>query len=216
MAIKIAGDAVIDNSKNVVNVAGGTFSGKVTSQETSSSDSDTTLATKGYVDGKDAGKILQVKQTWVDTTSSQALTGSSRVNLTGLTLTITPLSSTSNMLITVRWTGESTTTNFENNVFGIRRNGTDIGNPASDGIRPAGMACPSFGFWNDNADTTPDNAVYQYLDTSRSSGTSAITYTASIMSIINQTLYNNRTRTDGNNLESERLTSSIIVMEVAS
>ena len=50
MAIKIGGDIVIDNSKNVVNVASGTFSGKVTTGATSSSDSDTTLATKGYVD----------------------------------------------------------------------------------------------------------------------------------------------------------------------
>lgn len=50
MAIKIGGDEVIDNSKNVVNVAAGTFSSKVTSAETASEDADTTLTTKGYVD----------------------------------------------------------------------------------------------------------------------------------------------------------------------
>jgi hypothetical protein len=59
MAIKITGDVVIDDSKDL-SVVNGSFSGKVTSAPTADNDADTTLATKGYVDSKSVsgGTIL--------------------------------------------------------------------------------------------------------------------------------------------------------------
>ena len=60
MALQINGTTVVDNSRNVTNVGSGTFSGKVTSQATSSSDGSTTLATKGYVDSQEAGAINDI------------------------------------------------------------------------------------------------------------------------------------------------------------
>ena len=68
-----------------------------------------------------AGSILQVQETHLTTTDSQALTQNTRVVVSNLTVNITPKISTSDMLVFVRWNGEfSTTTNY-NHSFGIRR-----------------------------------------------------------------------------------------------
>lgn len=161
------------------------------------------------------GSILQVKQTHLTTADSQSLTAGTRAEISNLSVSITPISSTSDMLIFVRWAGESSVANSYDSVFGIRRDSTDIGNPATAGNRQVGIASLSQGFWNSNADTTPDTSFYSFLDTTRSSGTSQITYKATIDVVDPQTLYNQRTVSDGDFDSTERLTSTMIVMEVA-
>ena len=163
----------------------------------------------------DKGTILQIQQTHLTTTSSQSLSSNTLAEVSGLSVSITPKLSTSDMLVFVRWCGEPSTTNSYNIIFGLRRDSTDIGNPSASGSRPTGHATLSQNYWSNDATSTPDNCSFSFLDTGRSSGTSQITYKATVKSSAAQTLFNQRT---GNNLDSddyELPTSNIIVMEVA-
>ena len=161
------------------------------------------------------GSILQVKQTHLTTGDSQSLTSGTRAEVSNLSVSITPKLSTSDMMVFVRWNGEfSSTTNY-NHIFGVRRDSTDIGNPAAASNRPVGIAIPSMGFFNADASSTPDSACFSFLDTTRTSGTSQITYKATVMPSATGTQYNQRTATDLDSNDYERVTSTIIVMEVA-
>jgi len=161
------------------------------------------------------GSILQVKQTHLNTTSSQSLTGGTIAEISGLSVTITPVSLTSNMLVFVRWCGEVSTANNYNVLYGIRRDSTDLGQPAASGLRPVGLTSPSMGYWTSDANSTTDQANYNFLDTTRASGTSAITYKATVNSANSQTLFNQTTVSNTNTADFELTTSTMIVMEVA-
>ena len=162
-----------------------------------------------------AGAILQVKQTHLTSTSSQSLNAKTKAEISGLSVDITPVSSTSDMLVFVRWNGETSTTTNYNVLYGLRRDSTDLGDPAASGNRPVGMAIVSQGFFAADAGSTPDSAYYSFLDTTRPSGTSQITYKATIQSTPAQTLYNQRTVLSSNTDDYELVTSNIMVMEVA-
>jgi|TARA_Y100000033_G_scaffold24706_1_gene23296 hypothetical protein len=162
-----------------------------------------------------AGAILQIQQTHLTTTSSQSLSQATVAEISGLSVSITPVSSTSDMLIFVRWNGEHGIGSNYNFVFGVRRDSTDIGNPSASGNRMTGQAIIAMGFAGTDASSTPDSCYYSFLDTARSSGTSQITYKATVKTNDAGTFYNQRT---GSNLDTgdyELLTSNITVMEVA-
>ncbi len=159
--------------------------------------------------------IKQVVQTHVITTSSQSISANTRAEITGLSVNITPTTADSDMLVFARWCGEHSDVNNYNTVFGIRRDSTDIGNPATAGSRPLGITTLAQNFYVADANSTPDSANWFFMDESRSSGTSQITYKATIQIAHAGTLYNQRTVGDGDSSDGERLTSSIIVMEVA-
>ncbi len=160
-----------------------------------------------------AGTIIQVVQTHLTTTSSQVLSAGIRANISGLNATITPRDANSRIHVSVRWSGEvSTTENFDI-VFGIRRGTTDIGNPDPAGARPFGIAVLAQGYWDPEANSTPDSVSYEYTD---SPGTaSPVTYHATIQSKTAQTLYNQRTVLDSDSSAYERITSTIILKEIA-
>ena len=160
-----------------------------------------------------AGAILQIQQTHLNTRSSQSITANTRAEISGLSVNITPIQASSNMLVMCRWCGEPSTNAF-GSVFGIRRDSTDIGNPAAAGNRNVGMANLMIGFQNDHASTL-DGCSWSFLDTTRSSGTSQITYKATVINNVNHTMYNQQTVADTDSADYERATSTIIVMEVA-
>ena len=154
---------------------------------------------------------LHTVQTHVIVASSQAIAAGTYTNITNLNATITPTSGT-NILITVRWSGEFTRPNTEDTVFGIRRDSTIVGNPAAAGSRIVGIAPIATGYPASEATSTPDSCFYQYLD-SPSTG-SAIVYHATIRNNNAQTIYNNRTVSDSDTNNFERLTSTITLQEV--
>jgi hypothetical protein len=157
------------------------------------------------------GKVLQVVQTHDVTTRSQTVS-TSRVAITGLNVTITPASASSKIYITVRWTGESSVADNHNLTWGIRRDSTEVGNPAAASSRIVGLTNISQGYWNGNASDTPDNAYCDYMDSP--STTSAITYYGTVISSGSQTLYTNRGVVDGTGNTNERLTSTITCWEI--
>lgn len=160
------------------------------------------------------GSILQVVQTHLNTADSQSLSANTKAEISNLSVSITPTTTTSDMLVFVRWNGEPSTNNH-NTTFGLRRDSTDIGQPAAAGSRTVNMQSLAQGYYAlDNA-STPDSATYFYLDKDRSASGSAITYKATVTCTTAMTLYNQRNVTDTDSAATERLTSTIIVMEVA-
>ena len=147
----------------------------------------------------------------VTTTSSQSLTAGTPTEITGLTLTITPQSASSKFLLMGAWNGESSTTYSYETVFGFKRDSLYIGNPSTDGARTIGRGVLAQGYYSIDADSTMDSWTGQYLDSPNT--TSAITYKVFITAKDAQTLYNNRTVSDGNQASYERTTSSLIVIE---
>jgi hypothetical protein len=163
----------------------------------------------------DKGTILQIKQTHLTTSSSQSLSQLTVAELSGLSVSITPISSTSDMLIFVRWNGEHSLGSNYNFIFGVRRDSTDLGNPSASGSRNVGQAIISMGYGGSDGSSTPDSCYYSFLDTARSSGTSQITYKATVKTNDAGTLYNQRTASNLDTGDYELLTSNIVVMEVA-
>ena len=151
-------------------------------------------------------------QTHLTTTSSQSNTASVRTNISGLNATITPSTTSKRIKITIRWNGEYSSTINHDTVFGIKRDTTDIGNPAADGSRSVGMAIVAMGYWSADADSTAESAMYIYIDSPAT--TSATTYHATLMQRITGTLYNQRTVADSSGAGYERLTSNIILEEI--
>jgi hypothetical protein len=162
-------------------------------------DFDTAIAQKALV------------QTHLNTTSSQSNSANTRTNISGLNATITPSTTSKRIKITIRWNGEHSNASNRNQLFGIKRDTTDIGNPAAAGSRPVGMAIIAVNYLSD-ATSTPDSATYTYIDSPAT--TSATTYHATYLNKVAANLYNQRTVNDTNNTDSERLTSNIILEEI--
>ncbi len=151
-------------------------------------------------------------QTHLTTTSSQSNTANVRTNISGLNATITPSTTSKRIKVTVRWNGEHSSSSNYNQVFGIKRDTTDIGNPAAAGSRSVGMVTVAQGYWAADADSTTDSVMYSYIDSPAT--TSATTYHATYLNYFAGTLYNQRTVADENLAVAERLTSTIILEEV--
>jgi len=167
------------------------------------------LGAKGYK----AGSVIQVVQTHLNTKSTQSLSAGTVTNISGLNATITPSSTSSKIRITVRWNGELSIANNYDCVYGIKRNSTAIGNPASAGSRPVGIAIPSMGYYDSDNNSTPESVMYEYLDSP--STTSATTYYATIRHNSAANLVNQATYGDTDSGVFERLTSTITLEEIA-
>ena len=164
-------------------------------------DFDTAIAQKALV------------QTHLNTASSQSVSANTRTNITGLNATISPSTTSKRIKITIRWNGEYSNANNYNQVYGIKRDTTDIGNPAAASSRPVGMAIVAMGYIAADTTSTPDSVMYSYIDSPAT--TSATTYHATLIhATAAGTLFNQRTVNDTDNTSSERLTSSIILEEV--
>ena len=159
------------------------------------------------------GKVLQVVQTHVITTSSQTFSSATITNITNLNATITPSATSSKILVSVRWYGESSDADNYNILFGINRGSTYVGSPTASGIRNYGITGLSQGYWNSDTTTTPDNANWEYLDSPNT--TSATTYYGTFRTgATSGTLYNNTVVNDSNELHVETGTSTITLMEI--
>jgi len=153
-----------------------------------------------------------VVQTHLNTASSQSVSANTRVNITGLNATISPSTTSKRIKITIRWSGEYSDGNNYNQVYGIKRNTTDIGNPSADGSRPVGITIAAMGYHAADATSTPESVMYSYIDSPAT--TSETTYHATFRHTVAGTLCNQRSANDTNSVESERLTSTIILEEV--
>mgnify|MGYP007066216146 CR=1 FL=1 len=157
------------------------------------------------------GKVLQVIQNHFDTTSSQAITAGVISNITDLSLSITPTSTSSRIMVEVRWFGEFSA-NANDNMFGLKRDTSEIGSSTSVGSRNYGIHINSISHSTD-VHSTPETVYYQYIDAPNT--VSTITYHATVRTGSTQTMVTNRSIDDTNTLLYERGTSSITLWEIA-
>jgi len=175
------------------------------------------ITNSGTATGFGGGKVFQVIQTHDTTTRSQSLSATTVTSISGLNATITPVSATSNIFIQVRWNGESSNTaDYWDMLFGVKRDTTEIGSAPSAGNRRGGLAIVGGGGYavGGEVGSTPDNVHYEFLDTTRSSGTSSITYHATALPNGACTFYTNRTGNDSDHGYTERMTSTITLWEI--
>ena len=154
-----------------------------------------------------AGAILQVVQT-VKTDSFSSNTGSSFVDITGMSVSITPSSSSSKILLIPSLNLAAATSHRHG--WQIKRDSTTIHFADSASNR----RCVTSGQGN------PPNSVMNYhyctpfLDSP--STTSAITYKLQVIGEgSNTNIYVNRTEHDGDGSDKFRFASSMLAMEVA-
>lgn len=151
--------------------------------------------------GAKVAQVLAVQKNDAFSTNS-----SSFVDLTGLTLTITPTSATSTILIgyTVQGTGVAAT---NMGVIQIVRGSTAVGNAAAAGSRSVGNTVVS-----ELAVAEIGQQASFYMDSPAT--TSATTYKLQIRQTVSGTVFVNRTNADTDSSAYGRGTSSLILMEI--
>ena len=159
------------------------------------------------------GKILQVQTTNVSTTSSQAITAYTHAEITGVSVNITPSSTSSKILLQCSWMGELSDAANYNHVFSFKRNDTYLGSPVA-GNRLVGIGLAGRTFDSTDFNSTPNSSPFlQYIDTPAT--TSQLTYKLNFVAGYTFTLYNNRTLSDTAVVSRERGMSMITAMEIA-
>jgi len=104
--------------------------------------------------------------------------------------------------------------NTYNGMFGLKRNGTPIGDSVNPSTRTFGIASPT-GTYNHGNDvaSTPEVIQYYYIDSPNT--TEAVTYQATIRTAGTMSFVTNRTWSDTNTAASyERASSNIFLMEI--
>ncbi len=130
-----------------------------------------------------------------------------------LSVTITPTSATSKILITASLFFEGEATNAQDYLWLLYRDSTKLGQP-NVGSRRGGITATSIGSFTANASSTADSVSYSYYDTPNT--TSAITYAVAFNFSSNSgNLFLNRTVDDIDSVSYERGVSTIIAQEIA-
>ena len=154
-----------------------------------------------------SGKVLQVVSTTKTDTFSASITSGSSADITGLSLSITPSSSSSKVLILLTVNGHN---GSEVGVFvNVKRNGTVVASHDDEGgVSYDTMLSGDLGLTTSTISSSTTGVI---LDTP--STTSAITYQATIISgsVTTRTHYVNRPKTTGKNYG----ISTITAMEIS-
>lgn len=171
---------------------------------TSAKIADGTIASADLASGV-GGKILQVVSTTkTDTFTISTANSSAPADITGLSATITPASTSNKILVTAQITVGGTTSHTN---LVIDRDGTDIAKGDAAGSRQQLTTGEGIA-----ASASIGSANINFLDSP--SSTSALTY--KIQANNNgSTTYINRTGTDNDNNAYGRFVSTITVMEIA-
>lgn len=151
------------------------------------------------------GKILQVLQSVK--TDPFSTTSTSYVDITGLTVSITPSSTSSKILVMYNTSG-GMAGDIAHGYINIFRDGTELVNVTSASNREGGM-----NVFNTATQQQPSVSGY-YLDSPAS--TSSLTYQIRVKSSNGSTVYVNRSARDTDNGQYDgRSISTVTVMEVA-
>tara|TARA_R100000700_G_C3090805_1_gene92250 strand:+ start:191 stop:622 length:432 start_codon:yes stop_codon:yes gene_type:complete len=135
------------------------------------------------------------------------------VDMTGLSVNITPKFSNSIIFLTGQVFGEVSANGAHNVNFMFRRGSTDLKAPVA-GNRNVGIMAPSMSFYHTDYASTPETVFYAHHDEPNS--TSQITYKIAVQSGIstNAVWHLNKTATDTDNSAFERGISFIMAQEI--
>ena len=152
-----------------------------------------------------SGKVLQVLQ--AVKTDTFSTTSTSYVDITGLTVSITPSSTSSKILVMYNTSG-GMAGDVAHGYINIFRDGTELVNVTSASNREGGM-----NVFNTGTQQQPSVSGY-YLDSPAS--TSSLTYQIRVKSSNGQAVYVNRSARDTDNSQYDgRSISTVTVMEIA-
>jgi hypothetical protein len=163
------------------------------------------------------GMVLQTVYARIDTQATYTYTtsagpGFSVMDLTALTISITPKLATSKILLQAMISGSHSDQDF---LFILDRNGTPIGRNASGTTRQFGLAAGS----GQSGSTTTDGYQWNFFYMDAPGATSALTYKVQYQSSENavqtRTFYLNRTAANTNADFNEVGISQIIAQEIA-
>ena len=130
-----------------------------------------------------------------------------------LSVTITPTSATSKILLTTSVFFEGSNASNQNYLWTFYRDSTKLGQ-ANVGSRRGGIMSTSVGHAGSDASSTPDSTSYSYYDNPNT--TSAITYAVAFnYSSTSGNVFLNRTVADTDSVSFERGVSIIIAQEIA-
>ena len=161
----------------------------------------TKLNSASVIDRLPTGSVLQTIQSHKSDTFTT--TSTSYTDITGLSVAITPISTSSKILVTVKVSGALWSEGHT--YLQIVRGSTAIGNADSAGNRPVCFSSVGMdAFWK-----TADH-VHQYLDSPNT--TNATTYKIQCRGEYG-TLYINRSHRDENATDSDQRTSSVITVQ---
>ena len=163
---------------------------------------------RGGLASGSSGGIIQVRS--VTKTDTFQTTSSSFTDITGLSVSITPQSSSNKILILVHLTGDGRSTQARAN-FRLMRGSTAICIGDAAGNRPRS----TFGIYRPNDDHTPGNASLTFLDSPAT--TSSLTYKMQTENgnATGDNVSVNRAYSWSNNQAHPATTSTITVMEVS-
>jgi hypothetical protein len=131
-----------------------------------------------------------------------------------LSVTITPTSATSKILLTTSVFFEGSNSSNQNYLWTFYRDSTKLGQTANLGNRRGGIMSTSNNHVSANADSTPDSAAYSYYDAPNT--TSPITYAVAFNFSSNSgNMFLNRTHANTDSTSFERGVSIIIAQEIA-
>lgn len=151
------------------------------------------------------GAVVQIK----NTTKDDAFTSSSTtfVDVTGLSVSITPISASNKILVLVQYSGINNISTSQH-FFQVLRDATPIGVGAA-----AGNRSPVTGVFNQSDPAGIANRVVAFLDSPAT--TSATTYKIQARNTGSGTLYVNRAQTDTDAGTTPRTCSTITLFEVS-
>jgi len=146
-------------------------------------------------------------------TADELLLASNAADSTShLSLSITPKSANSKILLTANVFFEGNSTSLQSYTWSLYRDTTKLCAPAA-GNRTRCIAGTSAGYYSADAASTADSANFHYYDSPNT--TSAITYAVSFNSTGGaDTIYFNRTKTDSDANSMERGISILIAQEI--
>ena len=159
------------------------------------------------------GSILQVQSTTLATIWSQSVASGGIADITGLSVSITPKSTSSKVFVTVNMNAMTDVSGSYRPFFcaQLKRGGTAIGGGTAAGSR---VSINASGGYSPLPDVNT-NLSFSYMDSP--STTSATTYQVAAFNAFGGT-YNltvNQFAADGNSATTGRLSSTITVMEIA-
>lgn len=162
------------------------------------------------------GHVIQVVTLDNTGRASQGFSANTAMDVYGMSLSITPKSASSKILVQARWFGEMTAADrVYNSVFGLTRNGTQIGRQTDPGSTVInGITMAALSYEGTDASSTPETASFFITDSPAT--TSSVTYSVTFISDAGGTLYTNRAvGWSGQSSGFELGTSAMVLMEIA-
>lgn len=162
-----------------------------------------------------SGNIIQVVNLENSARTSQSYASNTVLDISNMSLTITPKKSNSKILIQMRWYGEmSPADTVYNSIFGLSRNGTQIGRQEGTSTVTSGLTIGALSYEGTDTNSTAETANYFYVDTPNLS--SPLVYKVTFISTNAGTITTNQTIGWSNQTGGYELgTSSMIAMEIA-